>query len=304
MTTAEKIIFVSCGQATGREKKLGLAVKNLIDNRTGFRAYFAETVSSFDALTSEVFGSLSVSSGAVILMHPRGRVKPPKGNAFERASVWLHQEIAILAYMSHAESIKIPALALCASDLKREGAMSNLILNARALPPRKKEVLDAVSDWLSRTDFPARRASKLDRFSDLLRDATWRREVISNHTKFFCTEDEMYNVVVGEQADPFNEPWANRFPDDTNTAAHWVYLNYGEHTLKELRFVFCDGARYDLPMPRPGAGGSPYYNAEWIECQTARMMAANSVQPWDYNAAVRRTGLIELVARRRTKRRS
>ena len=51
----DKLIFVSCGQQTEDEKKLGTSVKQLIDSKPGYKAYFAEYVQSLDGLVKNIF---------------------------------------------------------------------------------------------------------------------------------------------------------------------------------------------------------------------------------------------------------
>ncbi len=46
----ERLIFVSCGQQTPEEKDIGTSVKQLIDSKPGYKAYFAEYVQSLDSL--------------------------------------------------------------------------------------------------------------------------------------------------------------------------------------------------------------------------------------------------------------
>ena len=150
---AKNLIFVSCGQATEPEKTLGEQVKTVIDATPGFEAYFAETVQDLDALGCNVFDALRRSAGAVVVLHDRGLVTSPDGNEWgRRSSVWINQELAILAYRQFAEARRIPALAFADPKVRLEGAMTSLIVNPRA-PNSTQEVAPAVSTWLANNNF-------------------------------------------------------------------------------------------------------------------------------------------------------
>ena len=58
----ERLIFVSCGQQTPEEKRLGTSVKQLIDSQPGYKAYFA---GMFKALMHSLEISLK-DSGSVL----------------------------------------------------------------------------------------------------------------------------------------------------------------------------------------------------------------------------------------------
>jgi len=97
--TNKRLIFVSCGQVTEEEKQLGTAVKNLIDSMEGFQAYFAEEVHDLTALGHHIFDALFRCSGAISFLQKRGSVTGISGEDWGvRSSVWVNQEIAILAF--------------------------------------------------------------------------------------------------------------------------------------------------------------------------------------------------------------
>lgn len=150
---SENLIFVSCGQQTSEEKSLGMLLKNEIDGTPGFRAYFAETVQDLEGLSTNVFDALRRCAGAVVVLHDRGAIMDmsgkPSGN---RSSVWVNQEIAILAYRQFSETRRIPILAFTDPKVKLEGAMTSLIVNPRPLAD-PQTVVNEVKGWLSREQF-------------------------------------------------------------------------------------------------------------------------------------------------------
>lgn len=147
------LIFVSCGQVTDTEKSLGVAVKATIDATPGFEAYFAETVHDLQALGVNVFDALRRCAGAVMLFQDRGKVVRADGTELgHRSSVWVNQELAILAYRQFVEATSIPLLAFVDPNVRLEGAMTSLIVNPHRLGPAA-EVASVVRAWLRETAF-------------------------------------------------------------------------------------------------------------------------------------------------------
>lgn len=108
---SDRLIFVSCGQVTPEEKALGAALKGLIDSTRGFRSYFAEYVQSAEALSANIFSALRDCSGFIAVMHDRGRIMLQDGSEWgHRSSVWINQELAIIAYRQFETGRKIPIL--------------------------------------------------------------------------------------------------------------------------------------------------------------------------------------------------
>jgi hypothetical protein len=126
----KKLIFVSCGQLTEEERTLGIRIKAIIDATAGFEAYFVQAVQDFETLGQHVLDAIRRWAGAVVILHDRGVVIGADGNEWgHRSSVWVNQELAILAYRQFFESRKIPLLAFMDSRVKIEGAMTSLIVN-------------------------------------------------------------------------------------------------------------------------------------------------------------------------------
>jgi hypothetical protein len=62
-------------------------------------------------------------------MHNRGLVTEPDHTFYERASVWIEQEIAIAAYRIHTLKETIPVQLYIQRDIKREGLRDKVMLN-------------------------------------------------------------------------------------------------------------------------------------------------------------------------------
>ena len=161
----EKLIFVSCGQRTEEEKKTGSAVKQLVDSKPGFKAYFAEYVQSLDALAKNVFDGLRMCSGLISFMHERGLVITNSTVEWGyRSSVWVNQEIGILAYRRQFEGIEIPILVFKDEKVRLEGAMTSLIVNP-IIMKSESEALSQIDSWLTSTEFHYNGPASDDRFN-------------------------------------------------------------------------------------------------------------------------------------------
>lgn len=161
----DKLLFVSCGQQTEEEKRIGSLVKKLVDSKPGYKAYFAEYVQSLDALAINIFDGLRMCSGLISFMHDRGIVKTNDAKEWGyRSSVWVNQEIAILAYRRQYEGIEIPILVFKDEKVRLEGAMTSLIVNPKTMKS-EPEILTQIDSWIISTEFPFRGPVNDDRFN-------------------------------------------------------------------------------------------------------------------------------------------
>ena len=160
----DKLIFVSCGQQSSEEKKLGTSVKQLVDSKAGYKAYFTEYVQSLDAVAKNIFDGLRRCSGLISFLHERGLVTTKNGKKWGyRSSVWVNQEIAILAYRKQFEGVEIPILVFKDKKVRLEGAMTSLIVNP--IPMKSEsEILKEIELWLNATNFPLSTSANDDRF--------------------------------------------------------------------------------------------------------------------------------------------
>jgi hypothetical protein len=160
---ADKLIFVSCGQQTEDEKRLGTSVRQVIDSKSGFKAYFAEYVQSLDGLSKNIFDGLRRCSGLISFLHERGLVEQGGKEWGFRSSAWVNQEIAILAYRKQFEGIEIPILVFKDERVRLEGAMTSLIVNP--IPMKSEsEILKEIESWVNATYFPLNSSANDDRF--------------------------------------------------------------------------------------------------------------------------------------------
>ena len=159
----DKLIFISCGQQKDEEKKLGYSVKQLVDSKSGYKAYFAEYVQSLDGLSKNVFEGLRRCSGLISFLHERGLVKQGEEEWGYRSSAWVNQEIAILAYRKQFEGIEIPILIFKDERVRLEGAMTSLLVNPRPMVS-ESEIAKEIDSWMNTTHFPLNNSANDDRF--------------------------------------------------------------------------------------------------------------------------------------------
>src|SRR5258708_3723041 len=107
--SGKPIIFVSCGQYSPNERKLGEDICRLIHEiRPDLEPYFAQAQSTVDGLSNNILKALYSAAGFICVMHERGEVRGGD-EVYIRGSVWIEQEIAIAAFMTHVLDSRLPA---------------------------------------------------------------------------------------------------------------------------------------------------------------------------------------------------
>jgi hypothetical protein len=124
-----KIIFISCGQYTATEKRLGKQMSEMVRDLTDCEPFFAEDVHDLNGLDANILSALHDCVGFITVMHPRGEIKRPDGSKFVRGSVWIEQEIAIATYIQRTEKRTLPVIAFKHSSVGREGIRDFLHVN-------------------------------------------------------------------------------------------------------------------------------------------------------------------------------
>ena len=122
-------IFVSCGQFTNAEKKLGEDIVALVKAETGHDAFFAQQVRDLNGLHENILQAIRKCVGFIAVMHPRGEINRPHESVLTRASVWIEQEIAIAAYIKYADKKTLPVIAFIHQSINMEGIRTLLHLN-------------------------------------------------------------------------------------------------------------------------------------------------------------------------------
>jgi hypothetical protein len=122
-------IFISCGQFTEAEKRLGKEIAVMVKKLTGLEPFFAEEVQDLNGLDSNILNALRECVAFITVLHPRGVITRPDKSVLVRASVWIEQEIAIATYIQRVEKPQLPIIAFKHVSVGREGIRDLLQLN-------------------------------------------------------------------------------------------------------------------------------------------------------------------------------
>jgi hypothetical protein len=125
---ASPIIFISCGQFSPNEKTIGKTLAEIVRSETSSVGFFAENQSSLASLSTHVLGALYKCSGFVAVLHNRGTGNLG-GHPFERASVWVEQEIAIAAFLVQVLERDIPVQVYIQRGIELAGIRQLLTTN-------------------------------------------------------------------------------------------------------------------------------------------------------------------------------
>jgi hypothetical protein len=220
---SKPLVFVSCGQSTDAERRLGQAVTKIVQEETGCTAYFAQNQATLEGLTENILKKLHYAVAFIAIMHPRGNVSNPN-NALEpirvRGSVWVEQEIAIATFISQALQRPIRVRAYIHEGIQREGIRDQLILNPK-LFREDSEILEDLSSllpsWRDLAQLEAVRSTKNEEMESLKaeRDALKLRPYDEEHRRLA-------------------EAKVNKLPEESKDLL-WFLLHHGKQESEELR---------------------------------------------------------------------
>ena len=179
------MVFVSCGQRTSEEVKLGRDVAEVIQKH-GMEAFFAQDVHSAGDLNSEIFRALQTCDAFLGILQKRGTVNYEGFPPSERSSVWIQQEISIFAYRMFLEQRSLPIRVYSERGIRREGVMEIAIVNPIEFD-QPDEIPPDVDKWLNSREFEdhplrlRREALFQSRLSRTTEDAQLLLELIAAH---------------------------------------------------------------------------------------------------------------------------
>jgi hypothetical protein len=122
-------VFISCGQRTEEEKRLGQAIFELVRELTPLTPFFAAKVRSVNALTTEIFQNLMKAAGFICVMHQRGEVHIGGSHAGTRGSVFIEQEIAVASFIQQMLGQKLSVAAFVEKGISLEGVREHIPFN-------------------------------------------------------------------------------------------------------------------------------------------------------------------------------
>ncbi len=137
------VLFVRCGQSSDLERKLGSDICELVRTLLpDIEPYFAQNQSTVDGLSNHILKALYRCAGFICVMHKRGELQTPDERIITRGSVWVEQEVAIVALMRHVLNRSIPVLFYKETGVSIEGIRSVLLMNPQVEFERESQVLD------------------------------------------------------------------------------------------------------------------------------------------------------------------
>jgi hypothetical protein len=154
MQPVKPLIFVSCGQSTEAERRLGRNICELIrELRPDVEPYFADNQSTVEGLSNNILKALYKAAGFVCVMHHRGNIETPDKHIVTRGSVWVEQEIAITAFINHVLERSIPTFFYKEAGISLEGIRSVLLMNPRVEFTDDAQVLEDLKAALPAAPF-------------------------------------------------------------------------------------------------------------------------------------------------------
>ena len=267
-SSKNQLIFISCGQQTDQEKKLGSGIARLVEEHTAYTGYFADFQDSLEGVTENIFEALHKAVGFIAVMHKRDSLD--KSSKDFRGSVWMEQEIAISAFLAQALGEKIPVRLYVQEGIRREG-VRGYIIHKPIKFESDKEVIKDVEEWLKKinnqliaseeTSNEAKGKNQNNNFSNILRiiessrpNLDWKTTYIGSMTVSIFRKDtnlriEQIHQETGVHTEDFREAWANGFPDPKATA-YYYDIYYGSSLIDQIVLISVDGGRANLPLPQ------------------------------------------------------
>lgn len=144
-TAPTRNVFISCGQSSEEERKLGRTIATRVSQFTPFVGYFAQNQQTLDGLTRDIFNAIHNSAGFIAVMHRRDRLL--KGQGEFRGSVWVEQEIAIAAFIVQSLGQRLPSRAYVQKGIRREGVRGYIHLNPIEFESSEEVLSDLETFW-------------------------------------------------------------------------------------------------------------------------------------------------------------
>src|SRR6266403_203303 len=184
MSADKPIIFISCGQFAKQEKDLGERIRELVNGTGVFRGYLAEDQSSAQSVTKHIFGRLDQCRGFICVMHERGIVSSPAGPV-TRASVWIEQEIAIVAFLTEVLHRDIKTRSYLKKGINLEGVREKIILNPKPFETDNEILVDlqAVLQRWAQELSGADRALSTRALQELLEELSDNRKLLAKELR-------------------------------------------------------------------------------------------------------------------------
>ena len=209
-------IFISCGQFTDAEKRLGKQISSMVKSLTGLTPFFAENVQDLNGLDTNILEALRNCVAFITVLHPRGQIERPDGSVLVRASVWIEQEVAIATYIRRVEKRELPIIAFKHKSVGLEGIRGLLHLNPIEFTD-ESEVLVALperlAEWrsLRSSGIELQLASNVGR-QDSGHPIRWLETVLVNETNARIETYDLEVRLPSSILKHVNQVYANEVP--------------------------------------------------------------------------------------------
>lgn len=97
---------------------------------------------------------------------------------------------------------------------------------------------------------PKKEKSKLELFEQYIEKEVWYNEDIDHEKRWICKKDELYQIHEKQDYEDFSEPWTQVYPDALWSWKHSVHLVYNNNIIKTFTFIYCDGWRISVALPK------------------------------------------------------
>jgi hypothetical protein len=100
--------------------------------------------------------------------------------------------------------------------------------------------------------------TKLQTFELYVEKEKWYEQYIGNKKIWICEKDNLCQIHEQNDYGDFSDSWTQVYPDKFGSGKHSVDLIYDGNHIKRFTFVYCDGARINVVLPRFDINNSNY----------------------------------------------
>ena len=96
----------------------------------------------------------------------------------------------------------------------------------------------------------AQTPNNIKTFEKHVEESSWSKEFIGNKEVWICGEDNAFQIEIDDKDEEFREKWTKVFPDSNGSGKHEVFLSINGNRIKSHIFVWADGGRILVPLPK------------------------------------------------------
>jgi len=126
--------------------------------------------------------------------------------------------------------------------------------------------------------------NNLKRFENFIVDSKWEKEYIDNKEVWVCNDESTFQIEISSKSEVFSEEWTKVFPDKVNSGKCKVSLVINGNKIKETYFVYADGYRIFVPLPKIKYNENNKRYLYWERDSLEYKMAQIIGEFYDYNS--------------------